>query len=352
MLRLLLTIILLGASLARADQSLYVVSNPLHHMTVSNAKQAIQKRTQLSNVIWGGETPSPPPITVFYPGDKHHGEMAPAYFGRAPATSQWFGFHMEHDIWARVHYSTFEGSQCLVIVNGGHNEGFFKHADVPRHLVPFFLIPSVDELIRSLVAQPCDILLSSMPLQGENLFATSYTTLRDHDQIGALAVSSGTPLRYFVDPVLSSLNYVLSKRSYDKVISLGISGGGWTTTVLAAIEPRITHAYAIAGSVPLAFRDTLPREGDWEQYNLQLDYLDLYAMSVAESGRRSFLFYNGKDSCCFKEGAVSPWAKPLSDALKEFPGKFGVYMLYAAMEHAVPPVVANFILRDVRGPLD
>lgn len=132
MLRLLLTVGLLSASMAQADQSLYVVSNPLHHMTISTAPQAIQKRTQLFNAIWGGRTPAPLPITAFYPGNEYHGEMAPAYFGRTPATSQWFGFHMEHDIWARVHYSTFEGSRCLVVANGGHNEGFFKHADVPE----------------------------------------------------------------------------------------------------------------------------------------------------------------------------------------------------------------------------
>lgn len=94
----------------------------------------------------------------------------------------------------------------------------------------------------------------------------------------------------------------------------------------------------------------MPREGDWEQYNLPVDYLDLYAMSVAEPGRRSFLLYNGKDSCCFKEGAVSPWAKPLGEVLGNFPGAFGVYMLYAATEHAIAPAIANFILQDIDAP--
>lgn len=333
-----------------ADNSLFRVDDPLHHLTATTPHDAINRRAALSMGIWGAASPTPPQITSFHPGDCCYAEVAPTFFGRAPVTSQWFGFHMENDIWARVHYSTFDRAQCLVVVNGGHGEGFFRHANIPPEYAQTFTIPSVDALVRQLAAKPCDILLNSMPLHGENLFASAYTHVRDHDQIGALAVSSGSPLKYFIAPVLSSLNYVLSQRSYSKVIALGISGGGWTTTVLAALEPRITNAYAIAGSVPLAFRDTMPREGDWEQYNLPVDYLDLYAMSVAEPGRRSFLLYNGKDSCCFKEGAVSPWAKPLGEVLGNFPGAFGVYMLYAATEHAIAPAIANFILQDIDAP--
>jgi hypothetical protein len=232
-----------------------------------------------------------------------------------------------------------------MIVNGGHEEGFFNTQNLPK-----FSIPGVDALVRSLAGKPCDIILNSMPLQGENRFAAAYVNIppdgpTTHDQLALLKPATGSPLKYFLGPALASLNYALSQRSYDKIGAVGISGGGWTTSMLAAIDPRIQRSYAVAGSVPMAYRAASP-EGDWEQYNVPFSYLDIYAMSVAEPGR-SFLFYNGKDPCCFQEAAVTPWAEPLTSVLASFPGDFAAYILYSASTHDIHPPVAEFILNDL-----
>jgi hypothetical protein len=70
-------------------------------------------------------------------------------------------------------------------------------------------------------------------------------------------------------------------------------------------------------------------------------------MSVAESGRRSYLFYNENDECCFKTQAVMPWAAALGKVLSRFPGTFGIYSTPTAVEHAIAPQVAAFILNDL-----
>jgi hypothetical protein len=332
-------------SAANSTQPLWHLGDPLAYMTARNPDDAIAKRAELIQAIWGQATPQLPPVANTFPGNGNGGELAPKYFGRTPASSVWLVFAMENNVWARTYYATFPGSTCLMIVNGGHGEGFFNTQNLPN-----FSIPGVDALVRSLAGKPCDIILSSMPLQGENRFAAAYVNINPdgpntHNQLALLKPATGSPLKYFLGPALASLNYALSQRSYDKIGAVGISGGGWTTSMLTAIEPRIQRAYAVAGSVPLAYRAADP-EGDWEQYNVPFSYLDIYAMSVAEPGR-SFLFYNGKDPCCFQAAAVTPWAPHLSQALAGFPGEFSAFILNSASTHDIHPPVAEFILNDL-----
>jgi hypothetical protein len=332
-------------SAANSAQPLWRLGQPLAYMTTHTPADAIAKRDQLIQTIWGGATPSLPVIVNTFPGTGNGGELAPTYFGRTPATSIWLAFTMENNVWARTYYATFPGSTCLMIVNGGHAEGFFNTQNLPK-----FSIPGVDALVRSLAGKPCDIILNSMPLQGENRFAAAYVNINPddtaaHDKLALLKPATGSPLKYFLGPALASLDYALSKRSYDIIGAVGLSGGGWTTTMLAAIDPRIERSYAVAGSVPTAYRSADP-EGDWEQYAVPFSYLDLYAMSVATEGK-SFLFYNGKDPCCFQAAAVTPWADDLTEALAGFPGEFGTFMLYSASTHDIQPQVRDFILNDL-----
>lgn len=328
------------------SQSLLRVDQPLYYMTATTPTLALSKRADLIQYIWGQATPDPKPVGLTFPGSGNGGEMAPAYFGRTPQTSIWLAFYQDHYIVARTYFATFAGSDCLAIVNGGHSQGFFNTTSLPS-----YNIAGVDALVRSLAGKPCDIILNSMPIMGENRFAAAYIginpdTNEAHGQVAALVPTKGASLKYFLDPALSSLNYALALRSYSNVMAVGISGGGWATTMLAAIDPRIQRSYAVAGSVPLAYRAFEP-EGDWEQYSVPVDYLDLYAMSVAEAGRRGYLFYNGKDGCCFQAQAIFPWAGPLRTALTSFPGTFGVFMAYAKATHDIQPVFADFILNDL-----
>jgi hypothetical protein len=63
------------------------------------------------------------------------------------------------------------------------------------------------------------------------------------------------PEQFFLEPVWLSVNYAKSL-GYQRIIMGGLSGGGWTTTVAAAIDPRIGLSFPVAGSVPCDFRHT------------------------------------------------------------------------------------------------
>ena len=141
----------------------------------------------------------------------------------------------------------------------------------------------------------------------------------------AYAPATGNALRYFFDTTLESLNYLLTQNTYSDISMLGLSGGGWTTTLYAALDTRVRQSFPVAGSIPLYLRgqievqqsrassfngisDALPGEecndlGDEEQtdpdlYNIA-GYPDLYVMGGYGTGREQIQILNRADDCCF-----------------------------------------------------
>src|SRR6266852_7381799 len=84
-----------------------------------------------------------------------------------------------------------------------------------------------------------------------------------HGQMFDLAVKSGSPLKFFLEPVAISLNAL--KGRYKEIHMAGLSGGGWTTTIYAAVDPGIRCSFPVAGSIPPYLR-TGGSVGDKEQY--------------------------------------------------------------------------------------
>lgn len=216
----------------------------------------------------------------------------------------------------------------MVVYNGGHGQGLWYKSEVGNIAASDFTSAFQRDFLRQIAAIPCDIIYSSMPFDGENWWTrlpayvagvSQDAAVNLHEHLGvapALKPSTGSPLRYFLEPAVNSISYALARKSYLRVAAAGISGGGWTTTMLAAVDPRITHSYAVAGSVPLAYRAP-GHAGDWEQYKAldvwgTFDYFDMYLMAVAEPSRRAMLIYNGADPCCFQGGSASvqSWTWP------------------------------------------
>lgn len=90
----------------------------------------------------------------------------------------------------------------------------------------------------------------------------------------------------------------------------GLSGGGWQTIVLSALDERVRAAVPVAGFSSMASRVEV-REfgdlGDVEQSATDLldgyDYTHLIAMMAP---RPVLLAYNAEDDCCFRAPIVKP----------------------------------------------
>jgi hypothetical protein len=85
---------------------------------------------------------------------------------------------------------------------------------------------------------------------------------------------------------------------------VGLSGGGWTTTVYAALDPSIRCSVPIAGSIPLYLRSG-GSVGDREQFDPGFyrlaGYPDLYILGASGAGRRQIQILARRDDCCFGE---------------------------------------------------
>ncbi len=131
-----------------------------------------------------------------------------------------------------------------------------------------------------------------------------------HDEMFQTLHTEGSVMKFFLEPVAVGLNYLQTRATADQFPQyrdysmIGLSGGGWTTVVYAAIDPRIKLSFPVAGSLPLYLRFPAS-EGDTEQnltpfYSIA-GYPDLQVMGSYGAGRRQVQVLNRRDDCCFGE---------------------------------------------------
>ena len=149
----------------------------------------------------------------------------------------------------------------------------------------------------------------SMPLMGMNnqpiVITENYgpVLLNSHNKFQFLETNDFSPIKYFVEPIFTTLNYVNNDYSFSKIHFIGISGGGWTGILYSSIDDRILNTFSTAGSLPIFLRSDVKDIGDYEQTNFKLlsiaNYLEMYVMSSYGENRKTILIYNEFDPCCF-----------------------------------------------------
>src|SRR5262245_2410385 len=141
-----------------------------------------------------------------------------------------------------------------------------------------------------------------------------------------IKVKDGSVMKFFLEPLAVCLRYLKTKAADDEFPAcedfsmIGLSGGGWTTTVYAALDPTIRLSFPVAGTIPLWLRSG-GSVGDTEQtlssfYQIA-GYPDLYVLGSHGTGRKQVQILNRRDDCCFGErqhqGKVS-----YDDAVREY----------------------------------
>jgi hypothetical protein len=195
----------------------------------------------------------------------------------------------------------------------------------------------------------------SMPLFGLNSQPTiempSWGPLKltKHHQLFFL----DRPLSFFLEPVVRVANQIESEGSFERIYMTGISGGGWTTTVAAAIDPRIRKSYPVAGSLPIFLRSgSRPDWGDFEEtykpFFSLANYLDLYVMGSSGAGRRQLQVLNRYDPCCFTGILYRLYETQVQRAVEAIgDGAFAVFSDDSHMRHEISPVALERILADM-----
>jgi dienelactone hydrolase len=133
-----------------------------------------------------------------------------------------------------------------------------------------------------------------------------------HYRMNQLDLVGTSGLSVFYLSMKRSLDILLAQEHADpnRVAVTGLSGGGWQTITLSALDPRVKLTNPVAGYSSYVTRTQFPilDMGDSEQTPSDLaavvDYTHLTAMMAP---RPTLLTYNALDSCCFRAGnSLSP----------------------------------------------
>ncbi len=232
-----------------------------------------------------------------------------------------------------------EASDQTVIYHQGHVGDFY----------------SGKATIATLIANGVTVAAFSMPLLGLNevdevIHPKSGTlSIKNHEHLSIFQPKEGTALKFFLQPVKVVIDY-LEKQGGSNFSMLGVSGGGWTTAVYAAMDPRIKLSMPVAGSLPMRYKfaDTNSL-GDYESRSPQLSnlvsYPELYILGSIGAGRRQVQVSNFYDPCCYAGDAPLEYQEALEDKLASLgPGKFEAFIDFSHTKHQISPAAVDLFL--------
>jgi hypothetical protein len=231
---------------------------------------------------------------------------------------------------------------ALVIYHTGH-EGFTgrDRAAIGAYLEGGYTVWRLDMPL--LGANPPEV-RTAIPQAGEVVF-------HQHRQFAYLdEITAGHPLRYFVEPVVAAVNQA-EVYGFSDIFMTGLSGGGWTTILAAAVDPRLDASYPVAGGLPLSLRfDRYQKNwGDWEENLPELfriaSFEDLSILGAA--GRSQIQVLNEYDICCYNDSRYRGFAPAIQAVVEPPGGHFEIYWSQGEFLHRANPAALEVVLADM-----
>ena len=231
----------------------------------------------------------------------------------------------------------------LIIYHQGHSGGFING----KSTINYFL------------ENGYSVMAFSMPFVGmnnqpiinvENIGPIKFST---HDQLQFLETENFSSLSYFFTPLNNSLNYLDLNYNFKNYYMIGISGGGWATTIYPAMDTRITQSFAVSGSLPISLRINSQDIGDYEQlipdfYQIA-NYLELYILSSYGENREFVQIFNKFDPCCFSGTLFENYENELNDILiKLNSGSFDIILDDTHKEHKISEYALELVLKKIQ----
>ena len=251
---------------------------------------------------------------------------------------------MKHNINSIVYiFHAEQSNDELIIYHQGHSGGFING----KSTINYFL------------KNGYSVMAFSMPLVGmnnqpiiniENIGSIKFF---EHEQLRFLDSENFSPLNYFFTPINFSLNYLDLNYNFKNYHMVGISGGGWTTTIYPALDTRISKSFAVSGSLPLFLRINSQDIGDYEQIHYELyqisNYLELYIMNSYGQDRGFYQIFNKYDPCCFSGERFEVYETEIKDIVSKLNyGTFDIILDDTHKDHKISEFVQKSILEIIQ----
>ncbi len=132
----------------------------------------------------------------------------------------------------------------------------------------------------------------------------------NHNNLAFLDLCGVSGVSVFYLTLKKGLDLLLKQKHANpkKVAVTGLSGGGWQTIVISALDTRVSCAVPVAGYIGLLQRLAYNSDiGDLEQIPSDLGlYADYSHLTALLAPRSALLIYNKFDDCCFKSFRAKP----------------------------------------------
>ena len=235
-----------------------------------------------------------------------------------------------------------KSNEKLILYHHGHDGDFLLGKDT----IQFFL------------DRDFTVLAMTMPLDGMNnqpiveIDGLGEMKLISHNQFKLLESNNFNPMKLFLDPVETNLNFVEKEYNFKRYSIVGLSGGGWTSVVYSAVDDRISDTFSVAGSIPFYLKVSERDIGDYEQTNIDLyeitNYLELYVLSAYGDDRKHVQIFNKNDPCCYSGNGYESYEFFIQDKLLQLgKGNFQIFIDDTHREHKISNTVLEYITKNI-----
>lgn len=250
---------------------------------------------------------------------------------------------MDHDVNSVAYlFLPINSNNELIIYHEGHSGDFFNG----KYIIQKFLDNGYPVIAFSMPL----LGMNNQPMVESENFGKIYLSSHNHFQL--IDNTDFSSMKFFIEPIIVSLNHISQNYDFKIFRMVGISGGGWTTNIVSAIDDRIKHSYSVAGSIPFFLRTSPSDLGDYEQVNSDFyriaNYLELYILSSFGDDRRFIQIFNYNDPCCFSGDNYKIYLDVIQKKLNELgSGHFSAYSDYTHSEHKISDFAIQLIFEDI-----
>jgi len=347
--------------------------DPSGQIRFKTPAEADARREKLIRFIWPDGLPkTKPAVTADLGDDVFSGDLKgvdAARTARVDKLDADVGGYDFHSISYLIHPKTPPAQPRLAIVHPGHGGR---------------LPDDIRDTINHLLGKGFHVFFMHMPLVGWNrdntvrpaadsIITVNHTGSKAHNdlfkKLEPTKLAGGAAFRFFLEPVVQNVNHFTAAHpNHGGILMIGLSGGGWTTHMAAAIDVRIGLSIPVAGSLPLyarafssgswgdteQFYEPLYREIDSDDADKIPDraagvasWLEIYALGGYGRGRRQIQVLNLYDSCCFSGDVYETYDDFLSKTVARLGrGKWGFVSDATHKSH----VISAFTITKVLDP--
>ena len=250
---------------------------------------------------------------------------------------------MEYDINSISYlFMPEQSNEKLILYHQGHGGDFL----LGRNTIQFFLDRNFT------------VIAMAMPLLGMNnqpvaeIDGLGEIKLISHKKLRLLEANNFNPMKLFLEPIQTNLNFLDKEYNFKRYSMIGLSGGGWTTVVYSAIDERISDSFSVGGSIPFYLRVDSRDMGDYEQTNIELyknvNYLELYVLGGYGDGRQHIQIFNKNDPCCFSGNGSETYEFVIKDRILQLgKGNFQIFIDDSHKEHKISENALKIILKSM-----